>query len=143
MKDIFLDTNLAHNLCNPMSNEYIEFTNWLVKEGALVLTNTLLSEYGHNQTLLVLINKLIIEGRTNKISTQDLKRLKFPKRIERKLTCCSKDRIHIKSIVLSNRKIGISDDAEFRKSVNGLPKFGGIQPFTTDCPTKIEYKTLL
>lgn len=141
MKDIFLDTNLSKKLINPIESEYLEFINWLYSEGALVMSNKLKCEYLRgNQNLIVVINKLTIDGRLNPIKNSLLKSFTFPKRIENKFISDFNDRVHIKSIVLSHRKIALIGDNKLLFDINSLPRFDGIKPIAEDNPSKIDYK---
>ena len=45
LKDIFVDTNLAKNFCNPVDPDLKEFIRWLFFQGALVVTNKIIAEY--------------------------------------------------------------------------------------------------
>lgn len=141
MKDIFVDTSSAQNLSNPKSQGYKDLLEWLKKDGHLVYSDGLLREIGQgNQVLLTLINKLIADGRSNKIKNNQLNNLTIKKSIERNFISNWKDRIHIKTVILSNRKLAIALDNNLRRDINLYPKVDGVKPVAVDCPTKCCYK---
>jgi hypothetical protein len=140
MNDIFLDTNLAHKLINPMEQEYKEFYNWLINDGVLVISNYLEHEYcAGNQNLVSVIYKLTIQGRINRIPNSALKSLNFSKRIESHFISNFKDRIHIKTIILSDRKLGIIADKNLVYDINNLPKINKIKPIAGTRPNEVPY----
>lgn len=141
MKDIFIDTNVAKHLANPLTDEYKELVKWLVNDGALVMSDYLLAEYGKgNQNLSVIISRLQATGRLNSLSKQQINGLRFTKKIERRLESNRKDWNHIKAILLSKRKIAIALDIKLMGDINTYPKIEGIQPTCVNCPTKVNYK---
>lgn len=141
MKDIFLDTNLSKKLINPVESEYLEFLNWLYKEGVLVMSNKLQAEYGRgNQNLVVIIHRLTISGRLNFITNKELQEYVFPKKTENKLLSNYADRVHIKSILLSKRKMAIVGDTNLMRDINKYQRIDGIKPIAVDNPNKIDYK---
>lgn len=141
MKDIFLDTNLAKNLINPLSDSFKEFIIWLNKDGALVFSNHLKREYGRgNQNLATIVNNLAAKGRINNIPNQVISNFKFSKSVEKKFLSNYKDRVHIKTVVLSERKLALALDINLQTDISGLPKINGIKPNCKDCPNKIKYK---
>ena len=141
MKDVFFDTNLSSNLINPVAKEYKDFLNWLFDVGALVMTNKLEVEYGRgDQNLIVVIHKLTIEGRLNRINNRALSSYSFPKRIERRLLSNNADRVHIKCVILSNRKMAIVGDNKLQRDINNLPRIGGVKPVAENSPSMLNYK---
>lgn len=138
--DLFIDANLAKNLCPQVPEEYKPLLSWLYAKGSLVLTHKINNEYVcGNQTLGVVIANLSRHNRIHFISNEKLKTLKFTRVQERRFKSNKKDRDHLKAIFLSNRKVGLSADKNFIIDVNTYNKVNNIQPFCTDCPTKLDY----
>lgn len=139
--DIFIDTNLAHNLINPMNDHFKKLYLWLYHEGALAITKKLIAEYGQgNQNLAVVVNYLTVKGRVNCISKQQLTNLSIPKKIEKRLLSNRSDHTHIKTVILSDRKIAISADKNLIDDINNYPKYQKIKACCADCPSKINYQ---
>ena len=148
-KDIFIDNSVAQNCNNPMKPEYKEFINWLRTEGVLVVSQKLLNEFNDSlrniseakkhESIIGTIGILTQNGRLDKKSSNELKSLKFPKRIETKLTCNYEDRVHIKTVLLSIRKYAIAADKKLRKDINGYPKYERVQPIAVSRPSAIPY----
>lgn len=143
-KDIFIDTNIAKNFTNPLDPEYKKLIIWLKNEGVWVINQKLLIEYGRtNQNIIVLINELLKKGRLTKIEKSDLETIKFSKSDERKLRSNSEDWPHIKTICLSDRKIGIIIDLGLRQDVNNSSKQNGIQPQAFSRPEQVDYENYM
>lgn len=142
-KDIFIDTNIAKNFKNPADPEYKKLLAWLFREGVWVVNQKLLVEYGNtNQTILVLINELQKQGRIKKFKTSELDKFLFEKSFEKRLISNKKDWIHLKTIWLSTRKIGITIDSGLRNDVKNSPLQNGIQPRAVSRPQDIDYVNL-
>lgn len=140
-KDIFVDSNVAKDFTNPPDENYKKFMAWLKDEGTLVLNNLLEGEYGRsNQNLAVLIHFLTIKGRILRIKNKELKAFRFPKKIEKKLQSNSEDREHLKTILLSHRKIALTIDNAFRNDVNNYPRYDGKKAEAVARPERIDYK---
>lgn len=144
-KDIFIDNNIAKNFKNPADPEYQKLMGWLFKEGHLVITQKLLLEYhasnqgNFGQSIFTIIDQLTRDGRLVAISNEEMKAVKFPKRLDEKCLKLNKDYWHLKAILLSNRKIAIIIDKAFRDAVNSHPKFDGIQASAVARPEEIDY----
>ena len=142
-KDIFVDNNVAKNFCNPLDIEYRAFIKWLYKEGALVVSNKVIVEY-HRSTshsysctnIIVIIDRLLRDGRLNKISNYALKRFAIKKHILNTLRSNPKDHEHLKIVLLSVRKLALSMDKSFRFDVNNYP---GYLAFAASRPNEIPY----
>ena len=141
MKDIFIDTNIAKNFQNPLDPEYKKLLSWLLREGIWVVSQKLLVEYGRtNQNIAVLTNKLLIDGRLRIIPSTEHKQFTFTKREEKDLCCNNEDRWHLRTVLLSHRKIAIAIDENFRKDINGFRKIDGVQPQAVARPEQIDYE---
>lgn len=131
MKDVLIDNCVAKNFCNPMDPEYRRFIAWLASEGVVVVTQSLLVEY-HRSTgasnsptnIVVILNKLMAEGRFRKIGKRELDALKIPSHIRRNWSCNVEDHVNVKAVVLSVRKYALSLDDRFRADVNAFPGVG-------------------
>lgn len=141
MKDIFIDTNIAKNFTNPLDPEYKKLIQWLKEEGVWIINQKLLVEYGRtNQNIAVLINELSKKGRLRKFEKTELEAIKFTKTFEKKLHSNGEDWVHLKTIWLSVRKIGIIIDEGLRKDVNQSPRQDGVQPTAVSRPEQIDYE---
>jgi hypothetical protein len=152
-KDIFIDTNIAKNFCNPLDDAYKRLIAWLLKydqkktanNAYLVISQKLLNEYSRTcgtscsaSNIFVIIDKLTREGRCVRISNQAIKNFKkkyFKKRI--KLTCNKEDQDHIPTVLLSCRKYALSNDNNF---LYDLKHFPGFVVIAEKHPDKIPYK---
>ena len=61
----------------------------------------------------------------------------FDKKMNRKLKSNSKDRNHIPVVLLSNRKMALSEDNNF---LDDLLQFSGFTPITAKRPENLNYK---
>jgi len=141
MKDILIDTPCAKNLSNPMNDHYKKFAVWLHKEGALTLNKKLVGEYNRgNQTLGIIIDKLIKEGRWTNITNKQIKEFDIPKKLEKKLRSNKPDRPHLISVLLSERMLCVTEDVNLNTDINAYPLIDGKQAQSVNCPSKIEYE---
>jgi hypothetical protein len=143
-KDIFVDNNVAKNFCNPADQHYKNFIKWLFEEGHLAVSNKIIQEYvsstGGSQSstnIVIIIARLTREGRLIKFSKQQLDELTFDKRTERRLRSNRKDRPHIKVTLLSDRKLALSLDRNFRYDVNNFP---GYRAVARERPEELDYR---
>ncbi len=159
MKDIFIDNNIAKNFKNPADENYKNLINWLKtgknssedkKDGSfLVVSPQLLKEYyssnrgNFGESIITIIDILTKENRLNRISNSQIKAFVFSSNIEKRLAKTKmniEDYIHLKSILLSKRKIGIIIDEKLHEAVNQYQKVDGIQPMAVKRPEQIDYK---
>lgn len=143
-KDIFVDNNVAKNFCNPVDPNYKDFIKWLFQEGHLVVTNKILNEYVSSAggspsptNIVIIIARLTRDGRLVKFSSQQLNNFVFSNRTQRMLRSNSKDHPHIKAVLLSERKMALSLDDNFRYDLNNFP---GHQAVARARPEELEYK---
>jgi hypothetical protein len=143
-KDIFVDTNIAKNFSNPLSDEYKNFIAWLNETGSLVISNKLLAEYGRSfahslssTSMWVIINHLTRTGRLIKISSAQLDALIIPKRVQRRLESNFADHVHLKTVLLSNRKLAVVGDKRLRDDINNYPGGGAS---AAACPSALSYQ---
>jgi hypothetical protein len=133
MKDIFVDNNVAKNFCNPMSQDYKDLIEWLKKHGSLVVSDKLLGEYSsstsHAYSLTnigVIVDHLTRAGRLNKIGKPALRAFGIPRRVEKTLRSNREDWVHLKTVLLSFRKIAISRDKKLRYDIENFPRYHAI-----------------
>ncbi|HET6806377.1 MAG TPA: hypothetical protein VFH59_13150 [Frateuria sp.] len=142
MKDIFVDDCVAVRLENPVDEKLKSFLEWLWRHGTLVVTNKILVEYGASldagsSNFFVILNECIKHERILKIDNDQLKALRFSKRVERSLLSNRKDWWHIKAVLLSPRKLALSFDNNFLRDVNGFP---GAAARASRSPDDLPYK---
>ncbi|MBI3041030.1 MAG: hypothetical protein HYY80_05220 [Chloroflexi bacterium] len=141
MKDIFIDNSVTNNFANPPDPEYKKLISWLMNFDAsnvlgnafLVVCNKLLMEYGRTSSLSksptniwAIVDKLLREGRLNKIGNSEIREFKqkhFRPRVVRRLTCNNSDRDFIPVVLLSHRKYALTADSAFRNDLNIFPRF--------------------
>ena len=142
--DIFVDNNVAKNFCNPVDPNYKNFIKWLFEDGHLVVTNKILTEYVSSTggsisptNIVIIIARLTRDGRLIKLSRQQLDEFVFNRRIEGVLRSNRKDHPHIKAVLLSNRKLALSLDDNFRYDLNNFP---GHQAVARKRPEELNYR---
>lgn len=157
-RDIFIDNNIACRFANPVDPNYKNLVAWLndnhvIPENQeddrayLVVSNKLLKEYlsscrGAFATNAIpnIVNKMLREGRLVKISNDQINEFKsayFTKAVERKLTSNAEDRNHIPVVLLSERKMALTNDEKFTYD---LVNFPGFTVIVSDRPEQIPYK---
>lgn len=143
-KDIFIDTNIAKNFSNPKDIEYKKLIAWLIKfdenipknENAhLVVSDKILQEYGDSSrgaksttTIANIINRMWKQGRRIKFNNKqinDFQNKYFTKTVTRtfNLHIGNKDREHVPIILMSDRKLALIIDTQFRNTINNFPRF--------------------
>jgi poly-D-alanine transfer protein DltD len=155
MKDIFIDNDVAtKHFSNPIDEDYKKLIDWLKtfnndvgNDAHLVLSSFLHREYiesnrnPNSQTNIVaIINEMVINDRINRVKNQDIKRFQtehFTKNVLKKMTSNAKDRNHIPAVLLSNRKMALSEDSRF---LNDLIQIKGFKPIAAFRPENIDYK---
>jgi hypothetical protein len=144
LKDVFVDTNLAKNFCNPVDPELKEFIRWLFYQGALVVSNKIIAEYDDScrgatsrSSILVIIAHQTRKNRLAKISNAQLKAVPFSKAELRVIRCNRKDHHHLKAVLLSRRKMALTGDKDFTYDVKNLPCIRG---FAARRPQDLPYR---
>ena len=149
LKDIFIDTNIAPKLVNPNCDgysDYMELVEWLFNDennGYLLVSQKLLNEYsstGNNGVFNALINQLTISGRLARKESKEISKFKskfFTKRIINSLNSNREDWNHIALIMLSARKLAVSDDKNFREDIINFPRFNAV---AKQNPKDLNYK---
>lgn len=151
IKDLFIDNNIAKNFVNAKDPSYLELISWIkntdITQSYLVVSNKLLAEYNRSNThpkqdkaMPIIIeflnrkNKLI---RIQNEQIQEFKRTYFKPKVKRKLKSNKEDRVHIPTILLSNRKFALISDSKF---ANDLINFSGFNVQVANKPENIDYK---
>lgn len=132
-KDIFVDTNLGKNFCNPVDPELKEFIRWLFYQGSLVISNRILREYCDScqhstsrSSILVIIAHQTKRKRLTKISNIQLAAVVLTKAEIRRIRSNRKDHEHLKALMLSRRKMALTGDTKFAYDVVNLPRIRGL-----------------
>jgi hypothetical protein len=132
LKDIFVDTNLAKNFCNPVDPDLKEFIRWLFYQGSLVITTRILREYcdtcqgaASQSSILVIVAHQTKKRRLAKITNPELAAVVFTNAEIRVITCNPKDHDHLKAVHLSRRKLALTRDKKFADDVVSLPRIRG------------------
>ena len=157
-RDIFIDNNIACRFSNPVDQNYKALVSWLNDNHVipndleddrayLVVSNKLLKEYlascrGAFATNAIpnIVNKLTREGRLIKISNEQINTFKstyFSKTVEKKLASNAEDRNHIPVVLLSERKMALTNDDKF---ASDLVNFPGFTVIVSDRPEQLPYK---
>lgn len=156
MKDIFIDNDVTtKHFSNPIDEDYKKLIDWLrtfnndvENDAHLILSSFLHREYiesnrnPNSQTNIVaIINEMVINDRIKRISNQEIKTFQtkyYAKKVLKNLTSNAKDRNHIPAVLLSNRKIALSEDKRF---LNDLLQFSGFNPMVASRPENLNYKS--
>lgn len=144
-KDIFVDNTVAKNFCNPLDPEYKEFIRWLFFRGSLVVSNKILAEYERtsagsrsSSNILLIIAAQTRKGRLTKFENADLRTVNFTKAQLRSFRSNRKDHVHLKLVILSRRKLALTNDQDFEWDINHFPK---IRARASNRPEKLPYRT--
>jgi hypothetical protein len=124
MKDIVVDTNILRLIGKAKDPEFVSFFSWLRKIGVLTVSTYLIKEYSGvgSPEIAALIEALkhSTPCRFNKVRKTEIDR--FDDR-HFKYACNFRDRCHVKLVMLSCRKIAISQDNNFINDVNRFPRY--------------------
>lgn len=130
MKDIFIDNDAATNFLNPQQEQYKALFKWLMSEGYLVVSQKLLAEYHRTSgacclavNICTVVAELTKRGRLVRFGKDNLGQFPIPKRVERKLKSNQKDRVHLKTVLLSVRKYALSMDQNLCDDINNFPGY--------------------
>lgn len=131
--DLFVDSDRSGHFSRPVDPAYKKLIEWLRSDGHLVVCQSLIREY-HDAvrgstsptTLVALLNHLQQRGRLKRFGKQELDGFKIRKRIALRLQSGMNDRDHLKTVLLSDRKLGISGDKRFCYDLNRFPGYSAI-----------------
>lgn len=160
MKDIFIDANIASKFANPPNEDYLKFIKWLEFEDEsepqnnafLVVSSMIVTEYfagcrNYNEgTSITAIYDKMQKGkrlnRKEKNEIDDFIKRNFTPKIWNDLRCKrrgSNDPKHIALILLSDRKMALTEDNDLLYDLLNFPKFKKIIKVARD-PINLEYK---
>jgi hypothetical protein len=135
-KDIFIDNSIASkHFSNPIDDEFKKLIEWIqtynsdeFNDAYLVISPFLIKEYvesnrnANSTTNIVrIIDDLTKQDRLIRYSKKEIEVCQkeiFTKKILKKLQSNSKDRNHIPAVLLSDRKIALTEDNNFIKDLN-------------------------
>jgi len=155
MKDLFIDNScVVKNFANPADEEYKALIKWLLdyeedslNNAHLVVSNKLLNEYNRSsgggssmQNITTIVAILQRQGRLNKIENKDIKafiKKHFTNKIKKKLRSNAADHPHIATILLSERKLALTEDVGLW---NDLLNFPGYEVQVHNRPEKLPYR---
>jgi hypothetical protein len=83
---------------------------------------------------------MVRNNRIKRVSNQEIKNFQtqhFSKKVLKKMTSNAKDRNHIPAVLLSNRKMALSED---NRLLNDLLEFSGFNPIVAKRPEELPYK---
>ena len=142
--DLFVDADRSGSFCRPVDPAYRKLIAWLRSDGQLVVCQSLIREY-HDAvrgstaptTLVALLEHLQRHGRLKRFGKSALNAFRITKHIENRLQSEMKDRDHVKIVLLSDRKLGISGDVDFRRDVNNYPGYSAV---VRQHPSEVQYE---
>ncbi|MEY4936484.1 MAG: hypothetical protein RIS64_2843 [Bacteroidota bacterium] len=154
-KDIFIDNNIASRyLSNPTLDEYKKLIEWLMMhqkneetDAYLVISPFLLKEYiesnrnANSKTNIVQIIDLFTKQ--NRLIRFDKKQIEafqtkhFTKKVIKRMQSNAKDRNHIPAVLMSDRKMALSEDIKFLNDLEQVPDFEAV---TATKPEDLNYQ---
>lgn len=142
--DLFVDSNLSGHFAKPVKPEYRELIQWLSEEGWLVTCQSLIREYHaavrgatSQTTLVAIVGRLQRDGRIRRFSNKDLREFSMSTAVQRRLRSNPADHDFIKVVLLSDRKLGLSEDRNLTRDINNYP---GYQAKIASAPSEIDYR---
>jgi predicted nucleic acid-binding protein len=155
-KDIFIDNNIASKyFSTPTDEEYKKLIDWLGthnkvedKDAYLVVSPYLIREYNESNrnarsetNILNILIQLTKQGRLVHFTKKDIEAFQqkyFSNKVLKKLrTKDTKDRNHIPAVLLSDRKMALSEDNNFLSDLQEFPDF---EPIIAKRPENLNYK---
>jgi predicted nucleic acid-binding protein len=154
-KDIFIDNNIASKyFSTPTDEEYKKLIDWLgthdkeeENDAYLVVSPYLIREYNESNrnarsetNILNILIQLTKQGRLVHFTKKDIEAFQakyFTKKVFKKLLSNAQDRNHIPAILLSDRKMALSEDNNFLSDLQEFPDF---EPITAKRPENLNYK---
>lgn len=131
--DLFVDADRSKYFGRPVDPGYKRLIEWLRSDGHLVVCASLIREYedavrGSTSptTLVALVSHLQRDGRLKRFDRRALDAFRIRKHVGKRLRSGMKDRDHLKIVLLSDRKLGVSGDGNFRHDVNNFPGYSAV-----------------
>ncbi len=135
-KDIFIDNSIASkHFSNPIDDEYKKLIKWIQtcekneeKDAYLVITPFLIKEYIESNrnaksmtNITLIIDTLTKEGRLINFSKKEIEVCQskiYTKSMLKKLKSNAADRNHIPAVLMSDRKMALTEDNNFFEDLN-------------------------
>lgn len=154
-KDIFIDNNIASRyFSNPIDAEHSKLVDWLrtfnedeETDAYLLISPYLMREYhesNRNATsttnIVQIIGDLTKQERLVNFTKKEIEAFQnqhYSKKVMKRLLSNNKDRNHIPVVLLSDRKMALSEDDNF---LHDLYEFSGFEPVTAKRPENLNYK---
>ena len=154
-KDIFIDNNIASRyFSNPVDAEHSKLVDWLRTfnededtDAYLLISPYLMREYhesNRNATsttnIVQIIGDLTKQERLVNFTKKEIEAFQnqhYSKKVMKRLLSNNKDRNHIPVVLLSDRKMALSEDDNF---LHDLYEFSGFEPVTAKRPENLNYK---
>ena len=154
-KDIFIDNNIASRyFSNPIDAEHSKLVDWLRTfnededtDAYLLISPYLMREYhesNRNATsttnIVQIISDLTKQERLVNFTKKEIEAFQnqyYSKKVMKRLLSNNKDRNHIPVVLLSDRKMALSEDDNF---LHDLYEFSGFEPVTAKRPENLNYK---
>lgn len=89
-------------------------------------------------TLVAIVDRLQRDGRVKRLSKSELRAFRLPTSAKRLLRSNRADHDFIKVVLLSDRKLGVSEDRDLAYDINNFP---GHHAHVARAPSKIDYRT--
>ena len=154
-KDIFIDNNIASRyFSNPVDAEHSKLVDWLrtfnedeETDAYLLISPYLMREYhesNRNATsttnIVQIIGDLTKQERLVNFTKKEIEAFQnqhYSKKVMKRLLSNNKDRNHIPVVLLSDRKMALSEDDNF---LHDLYEFSGFEPVTAKRPENLNYR---
>ena len=154
-KDIFIDNNIASRyFSNPIDAEHSKLVDWLrtfnedeETDAYLLISPYLMREYhesNRNATsttnIVQIISDLTKQERLVNFTKKEIEAFQnqhYSKKVMKRLLSNNKDHNHIPVVLLSDRKMALSEDDNF---LHDLYEFSGFEPVTAKRPENLNYK---
>ena len=154
-KDIFIDNNITSKyFSTPTDEEYKKLIEWLAtynedeqNDAYLVVSPHLIREYNESNrnarsetNILNLLIEFTKQGRLvnfTKKQIEDFQQKYYSKKVLKNLLSNAKDRNHISVVLLSDRKMALSEDNNF---LSDLKEFSDFETITAKRPENLNYK---
>ena len=134
MKDIVIDATAIRLFGVTKDIEFIKFFSWLQNDGVLTVSSYLIKDYSGcgSHYIAALLSHLINNGRLNKIATNTIKFFN-----DRHYRYRSNDRLHVRLVMLSDRRLALSHDDNFIHDINNFP---GMRATAARRPSQLPYQ---
>ena len=154
-KDIFIDNNITSKyFSTPTDEEYKKLIEWLAtynedeqNDAYLVVSPYLIREYNESNrnarsetNILNLLIEFTKQGRLvnfTKKQIEDFQQKYYSKKVLKNLLSNAKDRNHLPAVLLSDRKMALSEDNNF---LSDLKEFSDFETIIAKRPEHLNYK---